>query len=419
MTKGKGDKKAEHRMGVPTADRRGKTERQPRWRQTLYVTWLAQFLSIVGFSFAMPFIPYYIRELGVTDERMVPIWAGVLATGHMLMRMAFSPIWGTVADRYGRKLMVERAMFGGAVLVTLMGRAKNVYQLLALRLLQGAVTGTATASITLVSSIAPSAMLGYSLGLMETAISAGRSAGPWLGGVAADHFGYRPAFYMAGGLLFLGGCLVLGGTRERFSRPAAQTIKADATLRDVANRRGLPAMLAVFFLVNLAGMIVGPIFPLFVERLAVLKDKAASTTGLILGVSGLVASVAAAIIGRISDQVGHKRVLVACTLLSGLFCIPQAIARSISQLLGIRALFGLAAGGTGPTLNAVIGKIAPRDSYGRAYGLTASVSALGGAIGPMVGGLAASGLGLRFPFIIMGLLLIIVSAVVAFRVREP
>jgi len=391
---------------------------QPGWRRTLYAMWIAQLIAIVGFSFVMPFIPFYIRELGVTNERMVQIWAGILVTAPGLMFAVFSPIWGTIADRYGRKLMVERAMFGGAVLLALMGTAKNVYQFLALRLLQGAVTGTVAASVALVSSVTPLSRLGYSLGLMQTAIFSGMTAGPWLGGITADHYGYRIPFYIAGGLLFLGGCLVLGGARERFSRPSAEMIKANGSLRDVANHRGFHTMLAVVFFINLGGTIVAPIFPLFVESLVVLKAKVASTTGLVIAISGLVAAISAGIIGRISDRIGHKNVLVACTLSSGIFCIPQAIARSVGQLLGIRALFGLAAGGTGPTVNALIGKIAPRDSYGRAYGLTTSVGAIGGALGPLIGGLVASSLGLRPPFIIMGVALIVVSIIVALRVKE-
>lgn len=409
---------AKPEAGVQQPDLQAEADGQPGWQRTLYAAWLAQLIAIVGFSFVMPFIPFYIRELGVTDEQAVPIWSGILVTAPGLIFAIFAPIWGTVADRYGRKLMVERAMFGGAVLLSLMGLVSNVYQLLALRLLQGMVTGTVAASVALVSSVTPSARLGYSLGLMQTAVFVGASVGPWLGGMSADHFGYRTTFYTAGGLLFVGGCLVYAGVRERFSRPTPDMVKANGTLRAIARHRGFPTMLAVFFFVNLAGTIVAPIFPLFVEKLASPGAKVASTTGLILAVSGFVAAISAASIGRLGDKIGHKKTLVSCTLLSGIFCIPQAIAQSVGQLLGLRALFGLAAGGTGPTVNAIIAKIAPRNSYGKAYGLTTSVSALGGSIGPLLGGLAAAWLGLRVPFVIMGVLLIAVALVVALRVKE-
>jgi len=171
--------------------------------------------------------------------------------------------------------------------------------------------------------VTPLSRLGYSLGLMQTAVFSGTTVGPWLGGITADHYGYRIPFYIAGGLLFLGGWLVLAGARERFSRPSAEMIKANGSLRDVANHRGFYTMLAVIFFINLGGTIVAPIFPLFVESLVAVKARVASTTGLVIAVSGLVAAVSAGIIGRISDRIGHKKVLVACTLSSGIFCIPQ------------------------------------------------------------------------------------------------
>jgi len=188
-------------------------------------------------------------------------------------------------------------MFGGVVLLALMGRVKNVYQLLALRLLQGVVPGFVTASNALVSSVTPLAMLGYSMGLMQMAIFAGSPVGAWVGGMTADHFGYRTSFYVAAGLLFVSGCAVLWGAKERVSRPPLQVAKADGTLHDVANHRGFPTMLVVFFLINFAGTIVAPVFPQFVAKLVVVKAKVASTTGLIIAVSGLVAALTAAIIG--------------------------------------------------------------------------------------------------------------------------
>ena len=396
----------------------GELDGQSGWRRTLYAMWMAEFSAIVGFCFVIPFIPFYIRELGVTDERLVPVWAGVLAMATTLTLAVFSPIWGSVADKYGRKLMVIRAMFGGSAVLALMGMVGNVYQLLALCILQGVITGTVAASTTLVSSITPFRRLGYSLGLMQTAVFAGASVGPLLGGMTADYFGYRVAFYMAGTFLFLGGCVVLWGAHEKFSRPTPEWEKTNGTLRQVAYSSGFPTMLAVFFLVNLGATIVAPILPLFVEQLAALPARAASTTGLILAVSGLAAAVTASVVGRVSDRVGHKKVLVACTLSLGIFSIPQALARSVGELLGLRALYGLAAGGTGPTINAIIAKIAPRNTYGKAYGLTFAVSMLGGAIGPLTGGILASQLGLRAPFVLMGAVLVAVSLVVALRVKE-
>jgi len=210
----------------------------------------AQLLSIIGFAFALPFLPFYIRELGVTEERLVPVWAGIIAAASSLVMAFFSPLWGWLADRYGRKIMVERAMFGGAVLTFAMGLVTDVWQLLFLRLLSGATTGTTAASIALVSTVAPPKRLGYSLGIMQVAVFLGMTLGPWIGGLLADTVGYRVTFATGGVILILGGSLVLFGARERFSRPEKGTSGGGDRLLSLLAYAGFPAMMAMFFFFN-------------------------------------------------------------------------------------------------------------------------------------------------------------------------
>jgi len=392
----------------------------PRWRVTLYAAWTAQLFSIVGFSFVMPFFPFYIREeLGVTDPRLVPIWAGLLATAGGITMTAAGPLWGMVADRYGRKLMVQRSMFGGAVMLGLMGMARNVRQLLALRLLQGTVTGTVPASVALVASVTPKHRIGYSLGLMQMAVFTGISVGPWLGGTVADHFGYRLPFAVTSALLFTGGLLVLFGTRERFKRPAPDEAAGVASIRGVLGLPGMATLLVVYFMLNLSASIVAPIFPLFVEELMETPARVASTTGMIIAVGGMVSAVAAVTIGRMSDRLGHRRVLILAIALAGLLCFPQALARTVWQLLAIRVLFGFAVGGMAPTVNALTASTVPRSSLGRTYGLTTAANSLGMALGPSLGGWLAASAGLRFPFVLMGAMLLVLALMVYRSVAEP
>jgi DHA1 family multidrug resistance protein-like MFS transporter len=391
----------------------------PSWRFTLYAAWVAQIISIIGFSFVMPFFPFYIRELGITDPRLVPIWSGLVMTAGGISMTVAGPLWGIVADRYGRKLMVQRAMFGGAVIMGLMGLVSNVYHLLVLRLLQGAVTGTVPASIALVSSVTPRNRMGYSLGLMQMAVFAGSSLGPWLGGSVADRFGYRMPFAVTAGLLVCAGLLVLFGTRERFQRPAAHEVQAAPSIRGLLRLPGVATLLAVYFALNLSATIVAPIFPLFVERLLHTDVGAASATGMILAISGIAAAAAAVVIGRASDRLGPRRILAAATAAAGLMCFPQAVARTVGQLLAVRVVFGLAAGGMGPTLNSLVAGLVPRHRLGSIYGMTAAASSLGAAMGPLLGGWLAASMGLRAPFVLMGAMLLLLSVMVQWRVAPP
>jgi DHA1 family multidrug resistance protein-like MFS transporter len=389
------------------------------WRGSLYALWGAQFTAIAAFSFVMPFIPFYVRELGVQETRQAALWAGVLLTGSGLMMALCSPVWGTLADRYGRKLMVERAMFSGAVVISLMGLVGNVYQLFALRVLQGALTGTVPASIALVSSFTPQDKRGYSLGLMQMAVFVGSALGPYVGGVLADHFGYRLTFPITGLLLLAAGAVVMFYVQEgRAEAGAREERPARVGIGEVLASRRFALLLGVFFFVSFANMVAAPVFALFVESLLPRKVAVATITGLLMALGGIMAGAGSLFIGRASDRLGHKPVLLVCLWLSGLACIGQGLVTRVGQLFAVRAMFGWAAGGTAPALNALVAATVPAEAFGRAYGLTSSANALGMALGPLLGGLVASWLGLRAPFVITGALLVALAAAIGLGVRR-
>jgi len=371
----------------------------PRWLRTVWSVWFAHLLAVIGFSFVMPFLPFYVRELGVTDDRLVGIWAGAAMTAAGLSLTIFQPIWGGLADRYGRKLMLERAMFGGAIAIAAIGFAQNVHHLVFLRLVQGALTGTGAACNTMVATVCPRNRLGFTMGLMQTSIIGGNAIGPWLGGVVADAIGYRIPFFICGALWALAGIVVYLGTSERTADTAC-AVNGTHGLRDAFGGRGMVALLGAFFLPAFAMTFVGPIFPLFVERIAT-GAPAATVTGQLMGAGGLAAGISCLLIGRISDRLGHRRVLIASSLGSALFSAPHAIVQTLGQLFALRVSWGLVAGGGSPAMNAMIGASVSSDMYGRAFGLTTSASCLGFALGPLTGGLMASAMGLRLPFVVM------------------
>ncbi len=400
----------------PSAPERG----QP-WQKTLYIMFAAQLLSIIGFAFVLPFLPFYIRELGVTDERLVPVWAGVQAASASLVMAFFSPLWGWLADRYGRKIMVERAMFGGAVITFAMGLVGNVWQLLFLRLLSGATTGTISASIAMISTIVPKQKLGYSLGLMQVAVFLGMTLGPWIGGLLADAVGYRLTFMIGGGILLVGGALVLVGARERFIRPSEEALGKNGRLFSLLAYGGFPAMLAIFFFFHFTIYFVMPILPLFIETMIDPRQGGvASTTGLLFAVSGGAAALAAGGIGYLSDRSGYKTILMISLFLTAFGILLHGAAQSVAHLVLLRIFYGLAAGGILPTMNALVGRLLPPDSYGKAYGLTSSMTCLGMAAGPFFGGILAAWWGYRWPFVFVGALMIsvVLPAVLSIRSRQ-
>jgi predicted MFS family arabinose efflux permease len=143
------------------------------WKRNLAALWFGELVAISGFSVFMPFLPFYVQELGVTGLEQVAFWSGLLITAQAVTMAAIAPVWGSLADRYGRKIMVVRAMFGGAVVIASMGFVGNVYQLALLRAIQGFLTGTVPAATTLVASSTPPERRGFAIGLLQMAIYMG------------------------------------------------------------------------------------------------------------------------------------------------------------------------------------------------------------------------------------------------------
>ena len=189
------------------------------WKTNLVIIWISQLLSIAGFFFALPFGPYYIQELGVHDPVKIKFWVALFGAGLPLSLAIFSPIWGTLADRYGRRLMLLRANFGGVIILCLMGTVQSVEALIALRLVQGVFTGTVIAAQAMVAAYTPERRSGVALGSLSAAVYMGSMTGAFVGGMFAEYFGYRYAFFGSGTLLLVAGLLVLFGAKEDFIKP--------------------------------------------------------------------------------------------------------------------------------------------------------------------------------------------------------
>ncbi len=374
------------------------------WKRNLYVIWAAELAAIVGFSVFMPFLPYYVQDLGVTELHQVELWSGVLFASQAVTMAIFAPIWGSVADRYGRKLMVQRAMFGGAIVISLMGFAQNVWQLAILRAIQGMLTGTIPAATTLVASSTPRERSGYALGLLQTAVWAGASVGPLLGGLVADTWGYRAAFWITGGLLFLAGLTVWHFVHEEFTPPPRD--KADPNngfwhgLRLVIQDGGLMSLFSIRVIVRLALRTLGPVLPLFIQSLLPTSTRVASVTGLISGVSAATSAIGAVTLGRASDRIGYRRVLLICTALTAVLYVPQFFVTNPWQLLALQGAVGLVMSGVLASISALLANLAPEGHQGAVYGVDSSVVSIANAIGPMLGAAVAAALGLRAPFLL-------------------
>lgn len=398
------------------------------WRRNLYTVWFAELVAIAGFTVVIPILPLYVRELGVQGEREVSLWAGLIFSSQAVMMAIFSPIWGVLSDRYGRKVMVERAMISGSLLITLMGWAQNVQQLVFLRALQGALTGTVTAANALVATAAPRERAGYALGLLQMAIFSGASVGPLLGGVVADYFGFRMTFLVTGALLFLAALTVLifvqepsqpvvsWENKQSVTNEGRQTLRRRVwvSLAPVLGSAPLLGVLGVSLLMRLATRLLGPTMPLFVEMISPADARVASLTGLISGIGALAAALGGIGLGKLGDRTGYRGILMVCAMVSIVCYVPQFFVNHPFLLLPLQAGTGLAMGGILASISASLAALSPEGQEGIVYGVDASVMSVANAVGPMIGSAVAAWLGLRVPFLAAASIFVL-AGVAAFR----
>ena len=357
-----------------------------RWQRTLYIMFAAQVLSAVGFSTIFPFLPAYVTELGSTTGVSLAFWVAMVFSAQGFTMMMASPIWGAVADRYGRKLMVQRAMFGGAAIILLMAFARSAEELVLLRAVQGLITGVVAAANALVAASAPRERIGYAMGLLQVGLWSGVSVGPVIGGILADAYGFRVAFFVTSGLLFAGGLLVLWGVQEEFvrvERPRGSSYFAD--WKHVFLAPGVNPTFLIRFTAWLGHTMIVPFLPLFVASLLVDKSGVSTFTGVIIGVASAAGTLSAILLGRLGDRVGHKPVLVVSALVAALFYLPMSLVDTGWQFLVLNALAGAAVGGVMPALSALLATYTEHGEEGAVYGLDNAVIAAARAVAPLAG----------------------------------
>lgn len=394
----------------------------PQWRRTLYTLWVTQFIAVAGFSFVTPFVPYYIQELGITDLREVELWAGLVTAAQAVSMALIAPVWGALADRYGRKLMVMRATFGGAVILALMGFVTNVQQLAVLRFIQGLFTGTVPATMALVAGTAPKERSGMAMGSLQTAIYLGVSLGPLLGGISGDALGYRPSFWVTGTLLFLSGILVTLFVHEDFQPSQAAThdkrLSYSRGMLLVLTSAPLLAAFAARILLRVGNQAISPVMPLYVQNLLPPGSEVGIVTGIIAGVSSLGSALGSPLIGSWSDRFGQRRLLILCAAGAALFFVPQAFVNSPNWLIAWQFCSGFAMGGTIATLTALLARLTPKGREGVVFGLDSSAMAVSNAIGPLAGAGAAAAYGLRAPFLLTAGMMWVGAIVITLWVQE-
>jgi MFS family permease len=385
-----------YRLGLP----------REQWRRNRLAINIAAAMVFAGFTFVMPFLPLYIKDLGVEGEAAIASWSGLLLTIAPLLASLLAPAWGRLGDRYGMKIMIERCALALAVHWGLFGFARNPYDLLGLRVLLGLTGGFGTLATPLLVASTPKEHMSRSIGGLQTVQMISSAAGPLLGGMLADWIGIRSTCLVSTALSVLALLMIRALYKE--TRNESETGERRTTPRRISFRgaAALPSfgtMISIMFSVNFVERSFGPVIPLYVLKLGTSMENAAKISGLIVSLGLLAEAVSATVMGNRLRKVPARRLLLWRLTGGFLACVPMGLVWATSQLMILRLTLGLLAGGCMVVVYTLGSRIIPAETRATSFSFLSSAGLLGAALGPIVAGLLTH-LSLRAVFFFNGML---------------
>ncbi|MBE3590380.1 MAG: MFS transporter [Firmicutes bacterium] len=383
------------------------------WQQNLYVLWFGSLIVSASFSLVMPFLPLYLVQLGLRGDPS--LWSGAVLAGAFLGTAVMSPVWGTLADRFGQRAMLLRSGFSLALIYLLMGYAQTPLQLAVLRVLFGMMSGFIPASTALVASNTPTQALGRALGALQTGGAVGGVLGPLFGGVIAHLVGFRGAFTLSAAGLFLGATLAFLFVGERVQAGPARGLGALLTdLRGLLQSGSLRAAYGVLFLMQLGLMMAAPVLPLVIAARA--GRASVLAVGLLFSLAGVAQVIGAPFTARLGKRWSYAAVLAASLAAAGLLMLPQAFA-GIGGLAAARLAFGVALAWATVSVNLIVARAAPEGHRGQAFGLLNTVTSLGSMAATLAGGFAGDLLGWSWAIVLSGGFFMVAAALALWAMR--
>ncbi|MFU0834830.1 MAG: putative arabinose efflux permease AraJ, MFS family [Lactiplantibacillus plantarum] len=383
-------------------------ERGP-WHRNLIVLWFCTFVAGMAFSEIMPFLSLFVSQLGDFTKAQITFYSGLAFAADYAISAISAPLWGIIADKKGRKIMLLRASLGMAVAMGLMGFVTNVWQLVALRALQGVFAGFISNAQALVASQTPRKYSGRALSTLITGAVSGQLFGPVIGGLLAQLFSIRNTFFITAGLLMVAFLLSLFFVQEHFKPVAHHREPGDSRnpLAAFQNPRLIIVMLCSTAIVQFGNASIAPIISLYVRELMHYRGPITVVAGIIAALPGISNIFSAPRLGRYGDQHGSGKVLLFGYIFAVIMYFPQGIVTSVVALGILRFSIGISDGALYPEIQTVLTKNTPVHLTSTIFSYNQSFQAIGNMFGALLGGLVAGWFNYNAVFIMTALLLLI------------
>ncbi|WP_405130649.1 MFS transporter [Paenibacillus sp. FSL H8-0317] len=375
----------------------------PQWKRNLYILWFGLFFNHMAYSLSVPFFPLFLQnDLGI--DTGLEAWSGISISISFLISGLCAPFWGSLADRYGSKLMLVRSGVGLGIAHLANFFVYDPYTFIAVRVFQGLMAGFHPASITLIGTNTPEKHVGYALGVISTASAAGGILGPLAGGVLSHWIGLRGCFIASAVITLLAALMVLGVKESRLTRTVVPT-RIMGDLKRAASTPGLMRIYVLILLVSTSVLIIEPVLTLYVVQIGGDIGSATLSAGIVFSAIGVATVIMGPRWGKIGGRIGYEKTLFIGLIGGGIGSLLQMTANLI-YFGSLRFVYGLFFAAVYPALNALIIKYADHDFRGRAVSLSQTASQFGIVLGPLIGGLLGGWVGIPFIFLFTGIVLL-------------
>ena len=392
------------------------------WKVNLISVWFGCLFTGLAISQIIPFLPLYVEQLGVTDPSSLTLWSGLIFSVTFMVSAIVSPMWGSLADRKGRKLMLLRASLGMGVVIFLQAFVTDVWQLFLLRALMGLTSGYIPNAMALVATQVPRERSGWAMSMVSTAQICGVIMGPLMGGFLADWVGLRAVFLITSALLMTSFLITLflikEGAQTRVKKE--DNLTGSMVFRSLANPGLIISLFLTTLVIQLCNGSISPILTLFVRELEPDVQNIAFISGVVAAIPGVSALMSAPKLGKLGDRIGAERILITALILTFVLFMAMSWAGSAFQLGVLRFLLGFAEGAMMPAVQTLLLRYSSDRVTGRIFGYNQSFMYLGNVVGPLIGsGVSAIG-GFRWVFAATAVVVLIntLQLIISWRNRK-
>ena len=378
----------------------------------------AAFVGFTGFTLVMPFLALYVQQLGATDRADIAFWTGITLGVTPAISAICGPLWGRVGDRFGNKLLVQRSLIGGIVIMVLMAYASRPWHLFALRAAQGFIAGYGPLTLAMAALSAPPEGMARAIATVQTAQRMGPAIGPVIGGILASMVGLRNVFFVSAAVYALASLIMAALYQEPAARGTHGGRGDQVSFRDILAFENFLLLMMVIFGLQLVDKSFGPVLALFLNQLGYGADQSAVLAGVLFSVLAVFGAFGNQLAAILLKRMTPRAVIDTAVLSAAGALALFAVGGRTWLLLTAMGIIGASVGTAMTASFTAAGSVIPRHVHSASFGFLSSASLIGFAVSPILSGIIAAR-SIRAVFV-SGVVALAVLAIVVRRVMvEP